>query len=158
MPSGTTATVSRRPVGRGGPDVAAAGMCTPFRRWYRTISLVHPVCIIYNIRIYIYIILCYIYIYIYDGIWVACQFQWITIIFFIQIVICGYPLFSDTWKSLYIHDWHGFRPVLQSWAKKNHWCWENSKKGSDSRTLRTFFTIRIPFSNRTTMGIFPCFS
>jgi hypothetical protein len=30
--------------------------------------------------------------------------------------------------------------------KKIHWCWENSKKGSDSRTLRTFFTIRIPFS------------
>ena len=66
-----------------------------------------------------------------------------------QIVICGYPLFSDTWKSLYIHDWHGFHPVLQSWAKKkSQKCWENSKKGSDSRTLRTCFTIRIPFSYR----------
>ena len=43
-------------------------MCIPFRRWYRTISLVHPVCIIYNIRIYIiilyYIVLYYIIYYI----------------------------------------------------------------------------------------------
>ena len=157
MPSGTTATVSRRPVGRGGPDVAAAGMCIPFRRWYRTISLVHPVCIIYNIRIYIYYIMLYIYIYM-TGYGSHANSNGLPSFSLFKLLFVGIPYFQTHGSHCISMIGTVFVQCFSPGLKKNHWCWENSKKGSDSRTLRTFFTIRIPFSNRTTMGIFPCFS
>jgi hypothetical protein len=117
--------------------------------------------ILYIIYYILYIIYCILYIIyyilyiIYDRIWVACQFQWITIIFFIQIVICGYPLFSDTWKSLYIHDWHGFRPVLQSWAKKNSLMLGKLEERLRQSNFKDFFHNSHPFFIwRTTIRVF----